>query len=111
MDYFSSMIINVEDTIKDKYSISVSPTDYYIPLNQTKTYEVFEFKNGIQQPTTFTFKVSGLSNKYYTKTVTDNSISIKNKKQNTSVLLSVEIINNRTEEIVDTLYLELGGLF
>lgn len=111
LDYFSSMIINVEDTIKDKYSISISPTDYYIPLNQTKTYEVFEFKNGIQQPTTFTFKVSGLSNKYYTKTVTDNSISIKNKKQNTSVLLSVEIINNRTEEIVDTLYLELGGLF
>ena len=109
-EYFSKIKIVVSDNPINISEIKITPEDYYIPLNQSKTYEVYEVVNGVKQDTAFDFNFLNLSSKYYKATTTANSFTIKNLKMSDNILLKVVIINRNTLESSD-IYIELGGLF
>ena len=109
-EYKAQIKITVSSIIEENAETIITPQDYYIPLNQSKTYEVYEEINGERQDTTFGFVFRNLNKVYYSKSTTDNSFTITNKKTNESILLEVDITNQRTTE-TSTVYIELGGLF
>ena len=109
-EYQSQIKITVSSTTEEVSEVVINPQDYYIPLNQTRTYEVYEEINGERQNTAFDFSFSNLNSSYYSVTKTDNSFTISNKKTSDNILLEVELTNRRTAE-TSKLYIELGGLF
>lgn len=109
-EYKSEIKITVTSEIEEITETIITPQDYYIPLNQSRTYEVYEEVNGEQQDTSFDFEFYNLSKTYYSVSKTDNSFTITNKKTSDSILLEVNIINRRSGE-TSKIYIELGGLF
>jgi hypothetical protein len=115
-----SKIINFNKSIRKAKSVNgVSNSEYKdilepditaIKLNKTQSYNIYEYKNGIAQDTTFDIRCyDAPENNYFFKT-DGNNFSITNLKTTNDYLLRVVCTNNRTSEDT-TIYIKLGGLF
>lgn len=109
-NFYTIINIEVTETQLNKYANIINPYVIYIPLNNTQEYQVYETLNGKKTNTKFEITVSGMKDKYYTFTQSDNSFSITNNLQNENNLLQVECKNLRNGSIAK-IEIELGGLF
>lgn len=132
---FIGRMVNREDVITtvdvivltqsaDIYSYAVEPEIYIIRLNSTTRYSVFEYKNGIIQPTKFNIICSRLSLNNYTFIsdgnvkildgtiyATDvNNFSITNLRTNRDIQLLVTIVNPNTGLVVKSFDIQMGGV-
>ena len=94
-NFYTIINIEVTETQLNKYANIINPYVIYIPLNNTQEYQVYETLNGKKTNTKFEITVSGMKDKYYAFTQSDNSFSITNNLQNENNLLQVECKNLR----------------
>ena len=108
--FYKQIPVKVFDEQLNIYKNIISPSVYYIPLNNTQNYEVYETLNGNKSDTNFEISLSGMKEKHYSFLQNGNKFSIKNILQNETNLLKVSCKNLRDNSIVE-LEIELGGLF
>ena len=97
------------EAIIDLDGIVVSPNVEEVMLGKTVEFDVYNYINGIKQNDTFTIKVSGIPQQYFSfVSINKNKFSIENIKQYQINPLKIECIDDITgNKIIKNIW--LGG--
>lgn len=103
-----SSTINCTISDSDVYTTLFTPDISKIGSNNSQSYTVYEYLNGVKTDTTFSIVCSNAPQKCYIATIDTNSITIQALRIS-SLPLIITYTNNRTSES-KTFNIELGGI-
>ena len=101
--------INQDSTVQDSVT-TITPDVTSILENDTETFTIQRYINGVPQADSYTFTPSGVPSDYYVLTVIDNNkFSIKNVKQYEKSSLTISCYNQETHETMNIDIWLVGG--
>ena len=107
--FIKRVLVKSDSSHIDTYTTMLFPETFYICLNETINYTIYEYKNGQLIDTKFEIECFDVPEKNYSFVTDGNHFSITNLKSVNDVLLKIKYTNTRSKESRYIL-VELGGI-